>query len=327
MNEFIIESPLKDRSVPFYYQITKLLRRMIEQGELTPGEKLPTEIELSKTFGVSRVTLRQALSILKADGLLDRKQGNGTFVTKSHTSLERIKLTGIIEQNLTGEQAHRLISVEDIPPPPHLEEFFRISTRDRLTRIRRLRMVDDIPFCYTINFLAPKWAKKLKHRDMEHHNMLEITQSAFNFQSKKFSRISRLERRTAKSPVNCQLKFSIRCSTSKASRMDPNVLPSYIPRCTTRGIGTNTVSNCLATGNTSIHPNLRRQIPTKLEVFKNEVISRQSQYALPRRREGFSSSTFIIVEKMWIIFYSFFTSRSFSSCGDARIISGLQNPG
>ena len=166
MNGLTIGSPLQDRSVPFYYQIVELFRRMIEQGELTPGEKLPTEMELSKSFGVSRVTLRQALSILKTDGLLDRKQGNGTFVAKSLADPEKVRLTGIIEQNLTGKQAHRMISLEDVPPPPRLEEFFRISRQSRLTRIRRLRTVDDIPFCYTINFLTPELAKKLKRRDM-----------------------------------------------------------------------------------------------------------------------------------------------------------------
>ncbi len=207
MNEFTMESLLKDRSVPFYYQIVKLLRRKIEQGELIPGEKLPAEMELSKSFGVSRVTLRQALSILKADGLLDTKHGNGTFVVKSLTGPEKIKLTGIIEQNLSGKQAHRLISVEDMPPPPHLEEFFRISRQDRLTRIRRLRMVDDIPFCYTINFLLPNLAKKLKRTDLEHQNMLDIIQKRLQLPVGKI--LQNFEARTADSEIADQLSIGI----------------------------------------------------------------------------------------------------------------------
>lgn len=207
MKEFITESSLKDRSVPFYYQIVKLLRRMIEQGELSPGDKLPTEMELSKSFGVSRVTLRQALSILKADGLLDSKHGNGTYVAKSLAGIEKVRLTGIIEQNLSGEQAHRLISMEDMPPPPHLEEFFRISKQDHLTRIRRLRMVHDIPFCYTINFLEPKLAKKLKRRDMKHHNMLDIIQKHPQLPVGKI--LQNFEARTADSEIAGQLSIGI----------------------------------------------------------------------------------------------------------------------
>ncbi len=207
MNEFTKKSPLKDRSVPLYYQIVELLRQKIEQGELTPGEKLPTEMELSKSFGVSRVTLRQALSILKADGLLDRKHGNGTFVAKSPTGPEKIKLTGIIEQNLSGEQVHRLISMEDMPPLPHLEEFFRISRQDRLTRIRRLRMVDDFPFCYTISFLPPELAKKVTRRDIEHRNMLDIIQKRLQLPLGKIRQT--FEARTADSEVAGHLSIGI----------------------------------------------------------------------------------------------------------------------
>ena len=207
MNEFTMESPLKDRSVPFYYQIVKLLRRMIEQGELTPGEKLPTEMELSKSFGVSRVTLRQALSILKSDGLLNSKHGNGTFVAKSLTGHEKIKLTGIIEQNLSGEQAHRFISLEDLPPPPHLEKFYRISRQDSLTRIRRLRLVDDVPFCYTINFLPPELAKKVTRKKMEHHNMLNIIQKLLQLPLGKIHQT--FEARTADSEVAGHLSIEI----------------------------------------------------------------------------------------------------------------------
>ena len=207
MNEFTIESSLKDRSVPFYYQIVKLLRRMIEQGELTPGEKLPTEMELSKSFGVSRVTLRQALSILKADGLLDRKHGNGTFVVKSLTNLERVKLTGIIEQNHSGDQTHSFISMEDMAAPAHLEKFFQVFGEDHLTRIRRLRKVDDIPFCYTINFLLPNLAKKLKRTDLEHQNMLDIIQKRLQLPVGKI--LQNFEARTADSEIAGHLSIGI----------------------------------------------------------------------------------------------------------------------
>jgi GntR family transcriptional regulator len=174
MNEVTTDTLLTDRSIPFYYQIANLLRRRIEEGELGPGDKLPRELDLAKSFGVSRVTLRPALSILEADGLLDRERGNGTFVPKTLNSPEKFKLTAIIEQNLSGEMAHRLISVEDVPPHPLMEEFFHISSEDRLTRIRRLRIEDDIPFCYTINFLPPELAEKITREFIEHRSMLDI---------------------------------------------------------------------------------------------------------------------------------------------------------
>ena len=78
-----IEKPTKNKFIPIYYQIANLLRRKIEQGELEPGDKLPNEMDLAKMFDVSRVTLRQALSLLEEDDLLVRERRNGTFVKKT----------------------------------------------------------------------------------------------------------------------------------------------------------------------------------------------------------------------------------------------------
>ncbi|TDK24548.1 FadR family transcriptional regulator [Arthrobacter crusticola] len=56
------------------------LERLILEGELKPGDRLPTEQELGQLFGVSRVSIRQALHQLDARGLIDRKPGRGTIV-------------------------------------------------------------------------------------------------------------------------------------------------------------------------------------------------------------------------------------------------------
>jgi GntR family transcriptional regulator len=63
-----------------YIQIAEGLLKRIESGELLPGNRLPSERELSESLGVTRMTLRQALELLQKQGLLERKQGVGTFV-------------------------------------------------------------------------------------------------------------------------------------------------------------------------------------------------------------------------------------------------------
>ena len=54
------------------------LIKMIKSGELPPNSKLPTEQELAEKFGVSRVPLREALSVLEATGVIESKQGGGS---------------------------------------------------------------------------------------------------------------------------------------------------------------------------------------------------------------------------------------------------------
>ena len=69
--------------IPLYYQLENVLREKITSGTFTGGERLPTEIELIEQYGVSRITVRQALSALAEEGLIDRKQGRGTFVIEA----------------------------------------------------------------------------------------------------------------------------------------------------------------------------------------------------------------------------------------------------
>jgi len=70
----------KESPVPLYRQLKEILKEAIRRGEFRPGDRLPTEMELCETFGVSRITVRQALNELTSEGFLYRQQGSGTFV-------------------------------------------------------------------------------------------------------------------------------------------------------------------------------------------------------------------------------------------------------
>lgn len=60
--------------------IAESLRALITGGQLKPGDKLPTEAMLCQQFGVSRTTLREAIQMLRTNGLLEVTPGRGSFV-------------------------------------------------------------------------------------------------------------------------------------------------------------------------------------------------------------------------------------------------------
>jgi GntR family transcriptional repressor for pyruvate dehydrogenase complex len=66
-----------------YEDIVKQIRHLVEKGKLKRGDQLPTERELSETFKVSRATVREAIFSLETMKLVDRRQGNGTYVIAS----------------------------------------------------------------------------------------------------------------------------------------------------------------------------------------------------------------------------------------------------
>ena len=77
-------STLYDRSrVPLYLQVASVMRQRINTARWVEGEKISTLEELEEEFGVARVTIRQAIELLRAEGLLQAQQGRGTFVSGS----------------------------------------------------------------------------------------------------------------------------------------------------------------------------------------------------------------------------------------------------
>lgn len=66
---------------PLYEQLAAVLRQVIQSGDIQPRDLLPSESQLQQTYGVSRGTIRRALEILKAEGLVVTIAGRGTFVT------------------------------------------------------------------------------------------------------------------------------------------------------------------------------------------------------------------------------------------------------
>ncbi len=92
-----------DRSrVPLYIQVASVLRTRIQSGQWGVGEKISTLEELEREFEVARVTVRQAVDILREEGMLQARQGLGTFVSKRNQDRHWVKLAtnwnSLIEQ-------------------------------------------------------------------------------------------------------------------------------------------------------------------------------------------------------------------------------------
>lgn len=85
----------KDNFEPAYAQLAAILRRQIAEGLYPPGEKIPSESSISKAYGVSPMTVRQAIGVLTEQGLLDRIQGSGTFVKPLNLTECRFELDSL----------------------------------------------------------------------------------------------------------------------------------------------------------------------------------------------------------------------------------------
>ncbi|MEO3799093.1 GntR family transcriptional regulator [Nonomuraea sp. B1E8] len=70
----------REGPIPPYQQIAAAIRQLIESGEIPPGRRIPSLVELEAEFGVARDTLRKAVRVLKDEGLVETVQGMGVYV-------------------------------------------------------------------------------------------------------------------------------------------------------------------------------------------------------------------------------------------------------
>ena len=111
---------------PKYHRVADELRRQITSGEYAPGDRLPSETALVDQFRVSLPTIRQAIGVLRAEGLLDSRHGIGTFVKESRRlqrrSRRRYGRARTDQQLLTSHLRHDIVFAGRGPAPDHVAE-------------------------------------------------------------------------------------------------------------------------------------------------------------------------------------------------------------
>ena len=143
--------------MPLYVDIMEALRAFIERKELQPGDRLPTEQVLMKRFGASRITVTRALRDLEVEGLVDRRQGVGTFVARSKVLVELQRLKSFTEDMLLRGLAPggRILRLEQVPAPAEVGSALRVPTGSSVPLIVRLRTADSEPMGLHESYLRP----------------------------------------------------------------------------------------------------------------------------------------------------------------------------
>ncbi|MBU4053887.1 MAG: GntR family transcriptional regulator [Proteobacteria bacterium] len=99
---------LSKGKTPLYHQLEKILRKQILSGQLAPGKLFPTDHQLCEEFGVSRITVRQALKSLEDDGLIKREQGRGTFVSEQPGNRSFYEMSGSLEKIMGMRETYKI---------------------------------------------------------------------------------------------------------------------------------------------------------------------------------------------------------------------------
>ena len=121
-----------DSHLPYYIQLIEILKEKVQTGTWSPGDQIPGEQELCKLYGVSRPVVRQALGELELDGVISRRKGRGTFISRPKINEGLVqKLTGfhhdMVDRGLrpTTKVLHRNV----VPATEKVAYFLSISRR------------------------------------------------------------------------------------------------------------------------------------------------------------------------------------------------------
>jgi GntR family transcriptional regulator len=155
----------RQADAPPFRQIAGQLRRAIVRGDLEPGARVPSEAELIDHYGVARMTVRQAIAELKAEGLVIAEHGRGVFV-RSRPLVRRLasdrfarrhreagKAAFLAETESLGTPGVDQLHVSQIVPPEEVAEQLRLKKSAKVVCRDRRYLIDDIPVELAITYV------------------------------------------------------------------------------------------------------------------------------------------------------------------------------
>jgi len=171
----------KNGFIPLYYQIQRALMEKIQSGELSEGDPLDSEEELSRNYQVSRMTARQALHGLKTNGYAFSEKGRGTFVTRPKLEKNIMHLQGFTEdmRQRGMKPSSRLLEQSVITASEDLMEKLKVGDTDKVMRLRRLRLADGIPMALEESHIPLRQFPGLDRIDFARHSLYQTLRERY----------------------------------------------------------------------------------------------------------------------------------------------------
>ncbi|MEN6604178.1 MAG: GntR family transcriptional regulator [Bryobacteraceae bacterium] len=165
----------KQLPIPLYRQLQSVILEGIQSGYWRASDRIPTESELARTYGVSKITVKQALHELAASGYVRREQGRGTFVARTRLDQGPRELTSFTEEmRRHGIQGGaRVLASSVITADGRLAEVLSIPTGASVFALKRLRLGDGAPIGIQSAHIPLDLVPGLPQEPMEHASLYE----------------------------------------------------------------------------------------------------------------------------------------------------------
>ena len=176
--------------VPLYFQLAQHIENEIRSGNLVSGDRLENEVKIAEELGLSRPTVRAAFSYLVDKGLVLRRRGQGTVVTKGKVS-RSVKLTSLFDDLAEAGKSPttRVLHNEVIKPSDLVKRALELADDQFVIYLERLRFGDGEPIALMHNFI-PTSLVTLSNEMLEQHGFYELLRAGGVFPDHATQRIS-----------------------------------------------------------------------------------------------------------------------------------------
>jgi len=162
----------KNSYISLYIQLKNIIKKMITSKKIAAGNKIPSENELSRQYGISRMTVRQAVKELISEGYLYIKRGEGTYVKDIDNIQTLIKLEGFSREmeKLGHRTFSRTIIARELDYQDRNKDVYdnlNLPYSAKPVYIKRIRYLDNEPFALESSYLAPFPGKKILNLDLQ----------------------------------------------------------------------------------------------------------------------------------------------------------------
>ena len=167
--------------VPLYTQIKGILRDRILDGSYQAHQQMPSESELMASFGVSRITVRQALGDLQKEGMIFKIHGKGTYVSKPKAFQNATELMGFGEAmaQMGYETFNRLISSKPLTSGTAIGERLGLAADAPVMELKRVRYLNRAPISLDVTYVEKALGERLAKEDLAHRDIFLILENDY----------------------------------------------------------------------------------------------------------------------------------------------------
>jgi GntR family transcriptional regulator len=161
---------------PLYTRIQEYIADLILSGKLKPESKIQSEREFSEDLGVSRMTVRKALTELVNEGLLERKHGSGTYVAKPKITYESVEMVNYIQAMQLRNIAisSQLLEFSEMAASRRLSEILQIEIGAPIYHIVLLRFANRVPVIMERGYFPSAYFPKMEDRNLEKTSTIDL---------------------------------------------------------------------------------------------------------------------------------------------------------